>query len=66
MQMTLKAARVNAGYSVREAAALANVNKDTLSRWENGKRISKLDYIKLCHIYEIDPKHVEWNGDDLL
>ncbi len=37
MQMTLKAARINAGYTQQEAADRINVTSDTISNWERGK-----------------------------
>lgn len=37
LKMTLKAARVNAGLSQREAADRIGVTDDTLSNWERGK-----------------------------
>lgn len=33
-QITLKAARVNAGYTIVEASKLAGICKDTLIKWE--------------------------------
>lgn len=51
MQVTLKAARINAGLTQKEAAKELNVSKDTISNWERGqsfpdvmdiKRIEKL------------------------
>lgn len=37
LKMTLKAARVNAGLSQKEAASKIGVTSDTLSNWERGK-----------------------------
>lgn len=37
MAMTLKAARVNAGFTQREAARLLQVGRNALSSWEQGK-----------------------------
>lgn len=39
MELTMKAARVNAGYSQREAARLLNISKNTLSSYENYRTI---------------------------
>lgn len=36
MPITLKAARVNAGYTQAEAAKIIGVTVDTLSNWERG------------------------------
>lgn len=37
MEITMKAARINAGYTQKEAAKLLKVSKDTVSNWERGK-----------------------------
>lgn len=36
-QILLKAARVNAGYSQKQAAELLLTSKSTISRWETGE-----------------------------
>ena len=46
-QITLRAARVNAGMTQAEAATIVN--------WERGKTSPRIDDIKnLCKIYKID------------
>lgn len=37
MKLTLKAARINAGFTQKQAAALLDVSKDSISNWERGK-----------------------------
>ena len=37
MEITMKAARINAGYAQKEAARLLKVSRDTVSNWERGK-----------------------------
>lgn len=37
MQMTLKAARINVGYTQEQAAEKIGVSSDTISNWERGK-----------------------------
>lgn len=37
MKLTLKAARINAGFTQQQAAEQLNVSKDTVSNWERGK-----------------------------
>lgn len=37
MEITLKAARINAGYTQREAAERIGVTVDTIGNWERGK-----------------------------
>ena len=50
--LTLRAARVNAGLSVKEAAAAANISEDTLYRYEAGKVSPKIGTaIALANLY---------------
>ena len=59
-QMTLKAARVNAGYGQKKAALLLGISNKTLSGWENGKTYPTVDMVqRICDLY-----HVEY--DDVL
>lgn len=54
-QITLRAARVNAGMTQAEAAKSAGVDKATIVNWERGKTSPRIDDIKnLCKIYKID------------
>lgn len=39
MEVTMKAARINAGYTQKAAAKLLNISKNTLSNYENYKTI---------------------------
>ena len=43
---TLKAARVNAGLSVKEAATAVGVTEDTMYRYESGKSSPKIGTAK--------------------
>lgn len=53
-KITLKAARVNAGYSQIEAAKLLGISNKTLCLWEKGIRFPKQPMIeKLCELYGI-------------
>lgn len=52
MKVTIAAARVNAGLTQSEAARRAKINKKTLSSYECGKRLPKVDVLNaLCQIY---------------
>ena len=52
MAMTLKAARVNAGYTQSDVANRMGVAVTTLSAWENGQNSIKADDFKrLCELY---------------
>lgn len=46
MKITLKAARVNAGYTQGKAAAAMGVSKDTVSNWERGKSFPNAPQIR--------------------
>lgn len=53
-KITLKAARVNAGYLQKEAAKRLDVSNKTLSSWENGITVPKVDMIdKICNLYGV-------------
>lgn len=51
-QLTLRAARVNVGLSVKEVAEAAGITEDTLYRYETGKSSPKIaTAIKLAELY---------------
>lgn len=51
-RISLKAARVNANYSLVEAAKQLGISKDTLSNYENGKTVPPWDLVeKIGHLY---------------
>ncbi|MBQ1351149.1 MAG: helix-turn-helix transcriptional regulator [Oscillospiraceae bacterium] len=51
-KMSLRAARVNARLSRKDAANAINVSVTTLSNWENGEtRIDACKFMKLCALY---------------
>ena len=60
MPISLKAARVNAGYTQEEAARLIGVTSDTLSNWERG-----LSYPNVIHLRSILEKY-NVRYDDLI
>lgn len=45
-KISLKAARVNAGYLQREAAKLFNISPATLQNYESGKTVPNWDMVK--------------------
>ena len=54
VKMSLKAARVNAGFDQKEAAKLLKVSNGTLSAWENGLSFPNAKKIRaICEIYGI-------------
>ena len=53
-KMTLKAARVNAGYTQKEAAKLLGISNKTLGRWENSLSYPDAGMIgKICSLYGV-------------
>ena len=53
-KMTMRAARVNAGLSQKDAAKCLNVSNKTLSGWESGKSFPKADKIPyICDLYNV-------------
>lgn len=53
-KMTLKAARVNAGFSQKEASGRLNISNKTLCNWEKGVSFPKANKIEaLCNLYGI-------------
>lgn len=54
-QITLKAARVNANLSQKEAAETLGIAPSTLRNWEAGKTLPKQDQIvALCLLYGVN------------
>lgn len=54
LQITLAAARVNAGMTQDEAAKALGIDRTTLIKWENGKVIPRtIQLIALANIYNI-------------
>ena len=54
IRMSLKAARVNAGLSQKEAAKKLGISNKTLCNWENGKTFPDQPMIeKICSLYGI-------------
>jgi transcriptional regulator with XRE-family HTH domain len=52
--MTLKAARVNKGFTQQEAADKLGVSKDTIANWEKGKTYPDvLQLKKIESLYDI-------------
>ena len=53
-KISLKAARVNAGLSQKEAAILLGISNKTLCSWENGKTFPDQPRIdKICVLYGV-------------
>lgn len=53
-KITLRAARVNAGYTQQRAAELIGVSLSTIKNWEAGKSFPNQPMIdKICEVYRI-------------
>lgn len=54
LQISLAAARVNAGMTQEQAAKKMKVSKQTIVNWEKGKAEPKISQInELCDLYKI-------------
>ncbi|MEG0798736.1 MAG: helix-turn-helix transcriptional regulator [Acidaminococcaceae bacterium] len=59
MQITLKAARVNANLTQEDVAKHLNKNKQTIVNWENGKtKIDGGNFMALCELYKIKQDYI--------
>ena len=66
MMVTLKAARVNAGFKQAEAAKRLNVAPETLSRWEKGKSYPSLPMInKIEKLYGVSYADIKFLSSDI-
>lgn len=55
MKITLKAARVNAGLTQKEAAEKLGVSNVTVCNWENGLSVPNIQQVlKICELYKVD------------
>ena len=53
-RITLKAARVNAGFTQKEVAESIGVAETTIVNWENGKNKMPIDgLVKLANLYQM-------------
>lgn len=54
LKISLKAARVNAGFSQRDVADKLKVSNKTICKWENGETFPSAEkIILLCELYEV-------------
>lgn len=60
MQITLKAARVNAGLTQQYVHQATGIARSTLTDWEHGKRHPRTcDLVKLCKLYGIPVERIK-------
>lgn len=61
-QITLKAARVNAGLTQSDVAGKLNISVGTLKNWEKGKTFPKQPQIEaLCELYNVSYDNIFFN-----
>lgn len=59
LQITLTAARVNAGYSLDEVAKEMKKTKGTIINWEKGRTSIKIaEFEELCNLYKISKDYI--------
>ncbi|MBW7635476.1 helix-turn-helix transcriptional regulator [Bacillus licheniformis] len=59
IKITLRAARVNAGLKLTEAADLFGINKDTLAKYErDSTNVPRSFFIKIERIYKIPVENI--------
>ena len=60
MQITLKAARVNAGLTQQQVQQETGIARSTLRRWEQGKTSPKVsELVILCDLYAVAIEHIK-------
>jgi transcriptional regulator with XRE-family HTH domain len=67
VKISIRAARVNAGYSQKEAADRLGVSNKTLGNWENGITFPPADKIPLiCALYGVSYDNLNFLPSDSL
>lgn len=63
MQITLKAARVNANYTQKEAAALLGISKGTLANYEMYRTKPGIEMAKkIASLYGLKVDNIVWSN----
>ena len=66
MILSYKAARVNAGYTVQQAADAVGISHTGLTYIETYRSMPRFDtYYKLCKLYKIKPEEFEWRFNEI-
>ena len=67
VKITIRAARVNAGYSQKEAADRLGVSNKTIGNWENGVTFPPADKIvAICELYGVSYDNLNFLPSDSL
>lgn len=61
LKISLKAARVNAGLTILEAAKQLKIGKDTLIKWEKNPKIITVENMsRLADVYGLPPEYIKF------
>lgn len=67
VKISMRAARVNAGLSQKEAATRLGVSNKTIGNWENGVTFPPADKIlEICKLYSVSYDNLNFLPDDSL
>ena len=67
LKITIKAARVNAGFLQKEAADCLGISNKTLGSWENGISFPSAEMIpRICELYGISYDNLNFLPSDSL
>lgn len=67
MKITLKAARVNAGFTQKEAAKELGVSNKTVCNWELGESVPNIKQVELlCGLYGVEYDNLIFSHRDPL
>ena len=59
LQITLEAARINAGFTLDEVTKKIKKNRQTIINWEKGRNEIKVcDFELLCELYKISKDYI--------
>lgn len=59
IKITLRAARVNAGFTLMEAANLFGINKDTLSKYEkDSTNVPRSFFVNIENFYKVPVENI--------
>ena len=60
-KLTLRAARINKGLTMREAAEIVNISDRSIANYESGKRKPRIDtLIRLANAYGMTLDQIKW------
>lgn len=62
MQISLRAARINAGLTQQQVEEKTGIARSTLTRWEKGEtKPSQSNLVRICDLYQIAQSQIVWN-----